>query len=140
MPLAAVMLELLISIWSPKTTMVPLGALMPVWLSTLMLLLVMLLFELTAAAIATVTKAFSAGGAVAGGANMVPLPRLLTWPKLITPPWLNPSELISAPITSVWFLPTMKILPPCPALPSESTIPLMLVLPAVETMLISPPF
>ena len=138
-PLMAARDELLIWIWSPKTTIVPFGALMPVWLSRLMLLLVMLLFESTAAANAVFTKFVSAGGAVAGGARMVPLPKLFTWPKLMTPPWLNPSELINAPIKSVWVLPTMAILPPLVTLPIESTIPLIVVWPAVETIVIIPP-
>ena len=46
----------------------------------------MLLLLSTAAATTVLTKLLSVGGAVAGGARMVPLPKLLTWPKLITPP------------------------------------------------------
>ena len=73
MPFVAVMLELFIWIWSPNTTILPFGALMPVWLSRVMLREVMLLILFTA----LLTKVVNTGGAVAGGARVEPLPRLL---------------------------------------------------------------
>ena len=79
----------------------PFDAFTPVWLSRIILLEIILLLLICAAEKLLLINVINAGGALIGGASVEPFPKLLICPKLMTPPCINPSELIKLLISCV---------------------------------------